>query len=136
MISRDQLRKVLPKGRSIRNEDYYKHPVLNHDKTFYFFNERLSIEPHHVALVSTELGDYIRTTLRADGIDVRDSWNPEGWFGKAWTDWRNPSKNERNFRGEYLDVLLRTGSDPYSYQLRPECLADVAEILAELRSAA
>ena len=134
MISKDRMRDILDEGRRISNQQYREHCVLNHRKTFFLFCERLSIEPPDTALLSTEFKNHIHAHLRADDIDVGSRFNPEGWFGKAWTDWNDPSKNEKNFEDEYCDVLLRLGSEPYSYQLRPEYHADIVDIFTEFRS--
>lgn len=134
MINKDRIREILYEGRGVYSPQYVEHYVLNHVKTFYFFCGRLCREPANVVLSSKELNDYIIAQLR----DPRDEpgkylyFNPHGWFGKAWTDWMDPSKNERNFKSEYCDVLIRIGNNPpYSYQIRPECLNDVVEIFAE-----
>ena len=134
MIGKHRIREILMEGRRLNSQQYFEHCVINHVKTFYFFCERLSKEPANVALSSSELNDYILAQLRDCKVDVNNHFNPQGWFGKAWTDWIDPSKNETNFKSEYLEVLARTGSDPYSYQIRPECLSDVVEIFDGFRS--
>ena len=128
MISKQRLRDILVEGRSLNSQKYFKSCVVNHVKTFYFFLRATIQRPCDSALASTELNEYIVAQLRDRKIEVNNQFNPQGWFGKAWTDWVDPSKNETNFKSEYLDVLARTGSDPYSYQIRPECLSDVVEI--------
>ncbi len=136
MIGKDRIKDILVEGRRLNSQKYFEHAVLNHVKTFYFFCERLCQEPTDVALSSTELNEYVLAQLRNRKIEVDNQFNPQGWFGKAWTDWGDPSKNETNFKNEYREVLLRTGGDPYSYQIRPECLGDVVEIFAEFRNGA
>ena len=135
-ISKNRLRDLLVQGRRISSQRYFERCVTHHAKTFYFFCERLSKVDANAPLSSTELNDYIVAQLRAREVDVNNQFNPQGWFGKAWTDWSDPSKNERNFRNEYRDVLVRTDTEPYSYQIRPECLPDVIEIFHEFKRSA
>jgi hypothetical protein len=136
MISKDKLRDILVEGRRVSSHNYFKHCQLNHVKTFYYFCERLAQEPQNVALSSAVLNDHVIAQLRDRKVAVENQFNPQGWFGKAWTDWVDPAKNEGNFKGEYRDVLLRAGSDPYSYQIKPECFGDVLEISAEFKNGA
>jgi hypothetical protein len=133
MTSKDRLRAILVEGRRISSQEYVAHCRLNHAKTFYFFCERLAHEPQTAAVSSTVLNDYVIAQLRDRKVVVANQFNPQGWFGKAWTEWSDPAKNEANFKGEYRDVLLRTGNDPYDYQIRPDSLADVREIFAEFK---
>lgn len=134
MIGKPRIRELLIEGRRVNSQRYFERCVTHHVKTFYFFCERLAKEPSNAALSSTELNDYILAQLRDRKVEVNNQFNPQGWFGKAWTDWGDPSKNERNFKNEYREVLIRAGSDPYSYQIRPECLRGVLEIFDEFRS--
>lgn len=134
MISKDKLRGILVEGRRVSSDKYFEHCRLNHVKTFYFFCERLIQEPQNAALSSTVLNDYIIAQLRDRKVAVENQFNPQGWFGQAWTDWADPAKSEENFKGEYLDVLLRTGSDPYCYQIKPEKLGDVLAVFAEFKN--
>jgi len=129
MISKDSIKTLLLEGRRVDSQSYFEHCGIHHVKTFYFSCERLIKEPVNVALSSTALNEHVLAQLRAQGIDVNNQFNPQGWFGKAWTDWKDPSKNETNFKSEYCDVLDRTGNDPYSYRIKPECFDDVVEIL-------
>jgi hypothetical protein len=131
MSSNGTIRDILNEGRVVDSQLYRDHCGINHVKTFYFFCERLSQEPTNVAVSSTELKAYILAQLRNLKIDVSNSFNPEGWFGKAWTDRTDASKDEKHFRSEYRYVLLRTGNGPYSYQIRPEYLPDVREFFAD-----
>ncbi len=133
MISKDRLRNILVAGRKVSSRKYFEHCQLNHIKTFYFFCERLAQEPENGVLSSTELNDYVIAQLRDRKVAVANQFNPQGWFGKAWTDWSDPSKNETNFKGEYRDVLLRTGADPYHYQIRPESVDDVRANLCRVQ---
>lgn len=135
-MCKDRLRQLLAEGRSVCDQCYFEHCVSHHVKTFYFFCERLSSDRTGAAQSSTALNAHIITQLREQNVDVNNQFNPQGWFGKAWTDWCDPSKDERYFKAEYLEVLLRIGAEPYVYQLRPEYLQDVIEIFDEFRGAA
>jgi hypothetical protein len=95
MISKQRVRDILVEGRRLNSQKYFKSCVINHVKTFYFFCERLSKEPATAALSSTELNDYIVAQLRDRKVEVNNQFNPQGWFGKAWTDWVDPSKTRR-----------------------------------------
>jgi hypothetical protein len=134
MIRKEALREVLLEGRRLNSERYYEHCRVNHVKTFYFFCLRLSSGPSNTALSSTELNEFILDELRSRRVAVNEQFNPQGWFGQAWTDWKNPSKNERYFREEYYDVLIRTGDNPYLYQINPEYFAMVKEIFKEFEA--
>jgi hypothetical protein len=134
MVRKDALQEVLLEGRRLNSERYYEHCRVNHVKTFYFFCLRLSSGPSNTALSSTELNEFILDELRSRRVAVSDQFNPQGWFGQAWTDWKNPSKNERHFREEYYDVLIRTGDDPYLYQINPEYFVMVKEIFKEFEA--
>ena len=136
MISKESLRKILFEGRRLNSQRYYEHCRTNHVKTFYLFCKRLSQESANTALSSTELNDYILSELRRRNVAVNNQFNPQGWFGQAWTDWRDTSKNEKHFKSEYYDVLLRSGDDPYFYQIRPEYFDMVKEIFAEFENGA
>lgn len=136
MISKGRIREILSEGQQVDNTEYIKHYVLNHVKTFYFFCERLSREPANVALSSTELNNYIIAQLDDRGDCPSMFFNPHGWFGKAWTEWTGSSKAEAEFMNEYCDILIRTGRNPYWYEIRPEYLNDVVEIFAEFASSA
>jgi len=134
MIRKEALREVLLEGRRLNSERYYEHCRVNQVKTFYFFCLGLSSGSSNAALSSTELNEFILDELRSRRVAVNDQFNPQGWFGQAWTDWKNPSKNERYFREEYYDVLIRTGDDPYLYQINPEYFAVVKEIFKEFEA--
>jgi hypothetical protein len=134
MITKCRIRKILIEGRDVDCEDYFHHCVTHHPKTFYFFCERLSRERINGALSSTTLNDYVIAQLRRRRVAVNSQFNPQGWFGKAWTDWSDPSKDERYFRNEYGEVLLRIETKPYSYKIRPECVRHVKEIFREFVS--
>jgi len=136
MMSKNRLRELLVEGRSVNSQRYFERCVTYHVKTFFFFCERLSSDRTGAAQSSTALNAYIHSRLRERSVDVDTRFNPQGWFGKAWTDWCDPSKNETHFRADYLDVLIRIGVEPYVYQIRPECLQDVIEIFDEFRDAA
>ena len=136
MMCKNRLRELLVEGRSVYSLRYFEDCVSHHVKTFYFFCERLSSDRTGAAQSSTALNAHILTQLREDTVDVNNQFNPQGWFGKAWTDWCDPAKNEKHFNGEYLDVLIRIGVEPYVYQIRPECLHDVIDIFDEFRNAA
>ena len=101
MITKDRIREILLEGRSVDSAQYVEHPVLNHVKTFYFFCERLCREPANAVLSSTELNDYTVAQLRDHGNDPGTQFNPQGWFGKAWTEWIDPSKNQTNFKSDF-----------------------------------
>lgn len=136
MITKNRIREILWEGRQVDDTEYIEHCVLNNVKTFYFFCERLSKEPANVALSSTELNNYIIAQLDERGDYPGVYFNPHGWFGKAWTEWRGSSKAETEFKNEYCDVLIRTRRNPYWYEIRPEYLNDVVEIFAEFTSSA
>ena len=136
MISKDRLRELLVEGRSVCTHRYSEHCVSHHVKTFYFFCERLASDRTGTAQSSTALNAHIVTQLREQNVDVHNQFNPQGWFGRAWTDWCDHAKYERHFKSEYLDVLLRIGVEPYVYQIRPECLQGVIEIFAEFKDRA
>jgi|tagenome__1003787_1003787.scaffolds.fasta_scaffold19172798_1 hypothetical protein len=136
MITKDTIQDLLIEGRGIDSQQYFEHCGANHVKTFYFFCERLSLQPSSVALSSTELNQYIIAQLRNCGVSVHNQFNPQGWFGKAWTEWSDPSRNQTNFKNEYCEILIRIGGNPYCYQIRSECLGDVVEIFDEFRSVA
>jgi hypothetical protein len=131
LISKERLKPLLIEGRRLNSQEYFKHCRMNHIKTFYFFCKKLCSQPENTALSSTVLNDYILSELKRRSITVSNKFNPQGWFGQAWTDWKDSSKNERLFKNEYYDVLLRTGEEPYSYQIKQECFALVQEIFAE-----
>jgi hypothetical protein len=133
MICKNRLRELLLEGRGVCGRRYFEHCVSHHVKTFYFFCERLASDRTGAAQSSTALNAHIVTQLREQQVDVNNQFNPQGWFGKAWTDWCDQSKYERHFKSEYLDVLLRIGVEPYVYQIRPECLQDVIEIFDEFK---
>ena len=132
-MCKNRLRELLREGRSLCSQRYFEHCVRHHVKTFYFFCERLSSDRTGAAQSSTALNVHILTQLRDHAIDVNNQFNPEGWFGKTWTDWCDPAKNEPHFNGEYLDVLIRISGEPYVYQIRPERLQDVIDIFDEFR---
>jgi hypothetical protein len=135
MIRKEALQNVLVEGRRLSSDQYHKHCRGNHVKTFYFFCLRLSSAPSNTALSSTELNEFILDELRRRKVDgVTDQFNPQGWFGQAWTDWKDPSKNEKHFREEYYDVLIRTGDDPYFYQINPEYFGMVKEIFQDFEA--
>ncbi len=132
MITKDRLKSILAEGRKLQSQKYYDHCRTNHIKTFYFFCERLSSQSPGVALSSKELNDYIIEQLGHRQVVVNKQFNPQGWFGQAWTDWHDPAKSETNFKSEYADVLDRLGNDPYSYRIKPEYLDDVIQVFREL----
>jgi hypothetical protein len=133
VISKKKLEKLLTEGRKLNSQDYYEHCRKNHIKTFYFFCKKLCDQPKNTALSSTELNGYILSTLKRRGIAVNNNFNPQGWFGKAWTDWMDPAKNETHFKNEYYDVLLRKGQEPYFYQIRTECYGLLQNVLRQLK---
>ena len=134
MISKDSIKKVLIESLAVSREKYQREYVTYHVKTFYFFCERLAQHPAGVVLSSADLRKYIHAQLREHKILVGPKFNPEGFFGKAWTEWKDSSKNQTNFKNEYYEVLNQIGSEPYSYQIKPECWESVVEIFAEFRS--
>lgn len=119
MTTTEDVRDLLVRGRGLDSAQYAAHCLINHAKTFYFLCERLCQEPEGAVIPSSALRDYIHDRLRQEKIAVNDHFNPEGWFGKAWTEWIDAERNQKHFRNEYVDVLQRTGNDPYSYQLAP-----------------
>ena len=100
MVGKDTLKRILLEGRRLSSQRYYEHCRINHVKTFYFFCDRLRKEPPDAYVSSTELNDYILAELRRRNIAVTNQFNPQGWFGQAWTDWEDASKNESNFKNE------------------------------------
>jgi hypothetical protein len=130
----------------VDSQEYAKHYRTLHPKTFYFFCKRLSSQPENIALSSTDLNEHILSELKQSGIEVHPASNPRGWFGvevnpkfnahgwfgQAWTGEHDPSRNERFFRREYEEVLLRIGEEPYHYQVKPEYFDLLKEIFAEL----
>ena len=119
MTTAEHVQDLLIKGRRIGSDKYVAHCQIHHEKTFYFLCERLCQEPGGFVIPSSELRDYIHQQLRQRNIAVANRFNPEGWFGKAWTEWIDPATNQKHFRDEYVAVLGRTGTEPYSYQLSP-----------------
>jgi hypothetical protein len=112
VVSKEQLKNLLAEGRGINNQKYYDHCRTYHIKTFYLFCKRLSSQPENIAWCSTDLNDYILSELSQSGVAVNNKFNPQGWFGQAWTDWQDLSKNEKLFKREYYDVLLRIDEKP------------------------
>jgi hypothetical protein len=104
-------------------------------KTFYLFCKCLCNQEDNKSLSSTVLNDYILSEQKRNGIQVNNKFNPQGWFGQAWTDWQDVSKNEKLFRSEYYEILIRSGEEPYSYQIKPEYFDLLKEIFAELETA-
>lgn len=136
MVSEETLKSILLKGRRLNSERYYKHCRTNHVKTFYFFCLKLSSGTGNAALSSTELNEYIIEELKQRRVVVNENFNPQGWFGQAWTDWNDTSKNEKHFQYEYCEVLTRTGENPYFYQINPKYVAVVKRIFDEFEGQA
>lgn len=136
MVSEEMLKNVLLEGKRLNSERYYEHCRNGHIKTFYFLCLKLSSAVDNPALSSAELGQSIVEELRRCAVIVNKRFNPQGWFGKAWTDWNDPSKNEKHFRDEYCRVLTRTGENSYFYQIRPEYVGSVRKILDEIQARA
>jgi hypothetical protein len=135
-IRKESIKEILCDGKEVSDQKYNEHCRFNHLKTFYFFCMRLASEPTNFAVSARDLNEFITARLRRSNIVVKNRFNPEGWFGKAWTDWNNPSKNEKHFRPEYCEILVRTGQKPYFYQLRPEYFGLVKACFAEFESVA
>jgi hypothetical protein len=125
------LRKLFSAGLEISNGDYCQHPRLHHTKTFYLFCKRL-LQDSPEPVSSTILNRYILSHVRAKN----NRMNPQGWFGKAWTRWIQPSTREKLFRGEYLAVLTRSGADPYQYAINPEFVHLVKRVVDSLATEA
>ena len=94
MSSKQTIRSILDEGRKVPRDKYAKNYGIHHVRTFFFFCERLSQEPEGVALLSKELNDDIVAQLRDWKIEVGDSFNPHGMFGKAWTEYSDSSKDQ------------------------------------------
>ncbi len=134
--SEEMLKSILSEGKQLNSERYYEHCRKGHVKTFYFFCLKLSSDVGNPALSSAELGQFIVEELRRCRVVVNKELNPQGWFGKAWTDWNDASKDEKHFRDEYCRVLIRTGENPYFYQINPEYIGSVRKILDEIQARA
>jgi hypothetical protein len=133
VVNKEQLKTLLTLGRQVKTKEYCGRCGIHHIKTFYFFCRRLSLESQNTALPSTDLNDYILFEVKEGGFPVKETFNPHGWFGKAWTDWDRSEGKEPSklFRPEYCDVLLRTREKPYSYQVRPQYFDLVKGLFSE-----
>ena len=131
-MTTELLKQILTAGKRVRSEEYHRHCRTNHVATFYYFVKRLCAEAKRQPLLSTELNTFILMDLAIKGIAVNYLSNPQGWWGRAWTNWKDPSKHERHFRNEYYEVLSRFGKDPYSYEVKSEWFAIAEEICEDL----
>jgi hypothetical protein len=133
MVDREQLKTLRSPGRQIDSKDYCGSCRIHNAKTFYFFCKRLASESKNTELPSTDLNGYIFSEVRLDGVSVKKSFNPYGWFGKDWTDWERSEgdRPSRLFRWEFCDVLLRTREQPYSYRVRAEYFDLLKDLFSE-----
>ena len=120
-MTEEDLKQILLVGQTLSAKKYHDHCALGHVKTFYFFCRSLSREPSRAALLSTDLRDDIVKELGAE-FTVKRRFNPEGHFGKAWSDWLEypEDRGKQHFSDRYFRVLTRSGNDPYSYELNPK----------------
>ena len=133
MVIKERLKSIIIEGRRLNYQKYYDHCRTHHVKTFYFFCKCLCNQTENKALSSTELNDYILSELKNAGIKINNKFNPQGWFGQAWTDWKDTSKNEKLFRNEYYEVLIRIGEEPYFYQIKQDYFDILKEIFVEFQ---
>ena len=118
MIDKATLEQLIVEGQLISNKKYFNHIRLNTQKTFFFFLKRLSMEQIQTPLSSPVLREFIKDELRNHGIVIDKVINPEGWFGRFWTDYSQNSNF--NFKKEYQLILERTRTKPYYYAIKPE----------------
>ena len=105
MISKERIRDLLVEGRDVPIDEYR---LAHHLKTFYYFCERLRQERANAVLPSRQLRKYIQKQLRDEGRPEKDRWNPDGYFGRAWTRRTDLGKREPNFRDEFVEGPSQT----------------------------
>jgi hypothetical protein len=128
-LSEQDLKKLLDEGRKIDDVEYFEHCKINIVKTFYYFCKKLSDDRVEVALSSTKLRQYIVSELGPSLMQQKKRFNPEGWFGETWTD----QQDEKCFRSEFSEVLIRSDDEPYHYSIRPEYRSVIRSIFVEFQ---
>lgn len=137
MIDQARLRELLEKGRKVPWTEYYQRCRTNLSKTFFLFCERLLEAPPGISLSSRELMDHVTTQIKNARIKAdKQRWNPEGWFGEEWTEWEKDQGRHSYFLPEYAQILRRSDSQPYDYQIIPESHQLLKSALDEVKAAA
>lgn len=130
MIDEVMLKRLIIEGQSINNHQYYEHVQLTTPKTFFFFVKRLSQEQIQRYLSASVLREFILQEIRKQGITIDKNFNPEGWFGRFWTEY--PQKKSICFKKEYPLILERKRVKPYYYAIKPEYYPLVKQIITQV----